>query len=242
MYKYNDININYERIGNNKGQSIILLHGWGQNIDMMKPIGSNLLENDIIIIDLPGHGKSDEPNYIWSLDDYVLMIHSLLESLKIKNPIVIGHSFGGKISLLYASKYNVKKLILFGSPFKVEIKKISLKTKILKQLKKVKLLAGFVEFAKKHTGSTDYRNASPIMRDILVKHVNTDITEDVKKITCPTIIIWGTQDNQVNIENAYLLNQMIKDSAVIEYENATHYAYLEDLNKTIKIIKAFIKE
>ena len=81
-----------------------------------------------------------------------------------------------------------------------------------------------------------------MMRDILVKHVNTDITEDIKKITCPTIIIWGTQDNQVNIENAYLLNQMIKDSAVIEYENATHYAYLEDLNKTIKIIKAFIKE
>ena len=130
----NGVEVNYVRYGNPKGKTVVLLHGWGQNIEMMKPIGDRL-DNDVIIVDLPGFGKSSEPTYPWMVDDYVECIKELLENLKVKNPILIGHSFGGKISLLYASKYKVDKLILFGSPFKKVVKKLSVKTKILKGLK-----------------------------------------------------------------------------------------------------------
>ncbi len=242
MFKYRNININYIRYGNPNGQTVVLLHGWGQNIEMMKPIGDRLVDNDVIILDLPGHGKSDEPKEVWDLKDFVDMIHELLNTLNIKNPILIGHSFGGKISLLYASKYPVKKLILFGSPFKVKKNPQSLKVRTLKKLKTLPGLNKVAEVMKKHIGSTDYRNASPMMRDILVRHVNTDITENVKKINCPTIIIWGTNDAAVPIEDAYELETLIKDSAVIPYEGCTHYAYLERLNQTVSIIQNFIKE
>lgn len=242
MFKYRNININYIRYGNPKAQTVVLLHGWGQNIEMMKPVGDRLTDNDVIIIDLPGHGKSEEPKEIWALNDFVQMIHELLSSLNVDNPILIGHSFGGKISLLYASKYPVKKLILFGSPFKVKKNPNSLKVKTLKKLKTLPGLNKLAETMKKHIGSEDYRNASPMMRDIMVKHVNTDITEDVKKIKCPTIIIWGTNDAAVPIEDAYELEQLIKDAAVIPYEGCTHYAYLERLNQTVSIIQNFIKE
>ncbi len=242
MFKYRNININYIRYGNPNGQTVVLLHGWGQNIEMMKPIGDRLVDNDVIILDLPGHGKSDEPKEVWDLKDFVDMIHELLNTLNIKNPILIGHSFGGKISLLYASKYPVKKLILFGSPFKVKKNPQSLKVRTLKKLKTLPGLNKVAEVMKKHMGSTDYRNASPMMRDILVRHVNTDITENVKKINCPTIIIWGTNDAAVPIEDAYELETLIKDSAVIPYEGCTHYAYLERLNQTVSIIQNFIKE
>ena len=242
MFKYKDININYIRYGNIEKQSVVLLHGWGQNIEMMKPVGDSLTDNDVIIIDLPGHGKSEEPKEVWELKDFVEMIHELLKTLNIQNPILIGHSFGGKLSLLYASMYPVKKLILFGSPFKVKKNPNSLKVKTLKKLKTLPGLKNIAEIMKKHMGSTDYRNASPMMRDILVKHVNTDITENVKKITCPTIIIWGTNDAAVPITDAYDLEKLIKDSAVIPYEGCTHYAYLERLNQTVSIIQNFIKE
>ena len=242
MFKYKNININYIRYGKLNGQAVVLLHGWGQNIQMMKPVGDSLTDYDVIIIDLPGHGKSEEPKDIWTLNDFVDMIHALLKSLNIDNPILIGHSFGGKISLLYASKYKVKKLILFGSPFKVKKNPNSLKVKTLKKLKTLPGLKNLAETMKKHMGSTDYRNASPMMRDILVNHVNTDITENVKKIKCPTIIIWGTNDAAVPIADAYELEQLIKDSAVIPYEGCTHYAYLERLGQTSSIIKSFIKE
>lgn len=242
MFTYRNIKINYERYGNRKKQAVVLLHGWGQNISMMKPIGDSLTDYDVVIIDLPGHGKSEEPNEVWFLSDFVDMVHSLLKSLKIKDPVLIGHSFGGKISLLYASTYSVKKLILFGSPFKVKKNPNSLKVKVLKKLKSLPGLSKLAETMKKHVGSTDYRNASPMMRDILVEHVNMDITENVKKIKCPTIIIWGTDDMAVPIEDAYELEGLIKNAAVIPYEGCTHYAYLERLRQTNKIIKSFIKE
>lgn len=240
--QYKNLNINYVRYGNKKNDTVVLLHGWGQNIQMMRPIGDNLKDKGVIIIDLPGHGKSDEPKEVWSLDDFVEMIHDLLLKEKVENPILIGHSFGGKISLIYASKYKVKKLVLFGSPFKVKKNPNSLKVKILKKIKSLPGMEKIAEKAKKHMGSVDYRNASPIMREILVKHVNTDITDLVKKIKCPTIIIWGTNDKAVDIADAYELESLIKDSAVIAYEGCTHYAYLERLVQTNNIINKFLEE
>jgi len=240
MFNYQDIKINYIRYGKGK-DTIVLLHGWGQNIEMMKMVSDPFSDNyDIIIIDLPGHGNSEEPKTVYSLYDFVDCVKSLLDSLKIKNPILIGHSFGGKISLLYASMYDVKKLILFGSPYKKEIKELSTKTKILKFLKKVPVINKLEGFAKKHIGSTDYKNASDTMRKILVEHVNLDITEEVKKIKCPTLLVWGTMDQEVPIERAYELEKLMDDAAVIPYEGCSHYAYLERIDQTINIIKNFI--
>ena len=235
-----DVKVNYIDYGEGKN-TIVLLHGWGQNIEMMKPVGDRFKKNNrIIIVDLPGFGMSDEPNTIWSLNEYVECIKELLESLEINNPILIGHSFGGKISLLYASKYKVDKLVLFGSPFKQEIKKLSLKTKILKFLKKVPIINKLEGFAKKHIGSTDYRKASEVMRKIMVEHVNLDIEEEVKKIKCPTLMVWGTMDQEVPVERAYELEKLIEDAGVVTYEGCSHYAYLERLEQTISVLKSFI--
>ncbi len=235
-----DVDIHYVRYGT-KQNSIVFLHGWGQNIEMMQPIADPLQEtHDIVILDLPGYGKSSEPPFDWMVQDYVECIHELLCKLKIEKPILVGHSFGGKISLLYASKYPVSKMVLFGSPFKKEIKTLSLKTKTLKALKKVPGLNKLEQFAKKHIGSIDYRNASPRMREILVNTVNLDITEHISKIKCPTLIVWGEMDEAVPVEQAYELEQLLSDSGVVIYENATHYAYLEYIGKTNSILHQFL--
>ena len=208
---------------------------------MMKPVGDQLQkDNRIIILDLPGFGQTQEPNEVWTMYDYADMVNLLLKNLKVKDPVLVGHSFGGKISLIYASKYKVNKLVLFGSPYKKEIKKVSLKLKVLRFLKKVPVVNNLEGFAKRHIGSRDYKAASDFMRKILVEHVNLDITDDVRKITCPTIIIWGTLDSEVSIHTAYELESLIKDSAVIEYDGCTHYAYLERLGQTVNILKMFI--
>lgn len=242
MYEYDGIKINYVDLGKKDAEAIVYLHGWGQNIEMMQPIANPFLQtNRIIILDLPGFGASEEPKTSWSLDEYVEMIHSLLEELKIDSPNIIGHSFGGKLALLYASKYKTKRLVLLASPYKVKIQKITFKMKVLKSLKKVPLLGGLAERMKNHFGSTDYKNASPRMREILVKHVNTSAVEDAKKIKCPTLILWGTNDAAVPVADAYELEKIIKDSGTVIYEGCTHYAYLERLNQTISVLKAFIK-
>lgn len=242
-YKYKGININYVDFGDEKKKPIVYLHGWGQNIEMMLPIAKPFIKkNRLIILDLPGFGKSEEPKEIWSLEDYAEMLNSLLKELKIAKPNLIGHSFGGKISIVYSLKYPVDKLILLSSPYKVKIQKLSWKVKMLKKLKNVPGLNKLANTIKSHIGSRDYKAATPKMRDILVKHINTDLENEVKKINCPTFIIWGTNDGEVSVEDAYSLENAIPNSGLSVYEGCTHYAYLENLNKTNAIIDAFINK
>ena len=236
-----DVNINFIQYGNKTGKEVVLLHGWGQNIEMMDPIGKGL-EKDyhITIVDLPGFGKSDEPPFGWTIYDYYDVVKILLKNLKIKNPTLIGHSFGGRISIIYAAKESVDKLVLLSSPFRKSEKKDSLKIKTLKFLKKVPLLKDLEDYAKSKLGSTDYRNATPIMRRVLVNTVNEDLTNYLRDIEVPTILIWGENDTAVSVDDAKYAESIMKDAALIVYDKCTHYAYLEDINRTINILKSFL--
>ena len=113
---------------------------------------------------------------------------------------------------------------------------------MLKALKKVPVLNNFSEFAKRHIGSTDYKNASPIMRGILVNTVNEDLSECAKRIKCPTLLIWGDKDEMAPLEDAKKLEKIIKDAGLVVYKNGTHYTYLEFLLPICKVLKTFIEE
>lgn len=233
--------INYIDYGNKNKTALVFLHGWGQNIQMMQGIGNHFKDtNRIIILDLPGFGKSKEPDKVWTIDDYADALKELLDKLNVKKPIIIGHSFGGKIGLLYATKYEVDKLICLASPYKKIITKETFKTKTLKFAKKIPVLNKLEGFAKKHIGSTDYKKASEMMRKIMVEHVNYDISDKLKKIKCPTLLIWGTLDQAVNINDAYELEKIIPNCGLVTYEGCSHYAYLERFDQTIRVLKSFI--
>ena len=233
------IDINYIQYGS--GKDIVLLHGWGQNIEMMKPLGDKLSkDHKITIIDLPGFGQSSEPKEELTIYDYNEILEELLKELKIKNPIIIGHSFGGRIAMINASRNKVEKLVLFGSPCIARIPKLSLKVKILKFLKKVPIINKLEGFAKRHIGSRDYKNASEVMRKVLVNTVNTDLSDCCRKIKCPTLLIWGDNDTEVDVEEAKQIESMIEDAGLVVLPNSTHYAYLENLNHVVNILRNFL--
>ena len=238
--KIDDVLVNYINYGNKNGIDVVLLHGWGQNIQMMRPLGNGIRNANVYIFDLPGFGESSEPTFAWTLNDYVELLHKLFKKLNIKKPVLIGHSFGGELSLLYASLYEVEKVVVLDSPYRPIKKKLTLKQKMFKVAKKIPVLNKLEGFAKKHIGSTDYKNASEIMREVLVNHVNLDITEEVKKINVPLLIIWGTNDQAVPIEDAYELEKLVPGSGLVVYQGCTHYAYLENLGKTINVLKSFL--
>ena len=233
--KIKDIDINYVQYGT--GKDVVLLHGWGQNIQMMDPLGKLLKNCRITMLDLPGFGRSMEPSFAYNISDYASLLHEFLKELKIDNPILIGHSFGGRIAIYYASTYPVSKLVLFGSPF-IKRENDSLKLKVFKSLKKIKFLNNLAEVMKNHLGSEDYKNASGVMRQILVNTVNTDLSSNASKITCPTLLIWGNNDEAVPVSEAKKLESLIDDSALIVL-NGTHYCYLENLNHISCILENF---
>ena len=116
-YNKDNYAIYYEKHGHGD-QTIIILPGWG---DTRKTFDFliNKLKNDytIYIMDYPGFGNTPFPNRNLTMDDYSLLVIDFLSQLNITNPIVIAHSFGGRIAILLSSKYNIsiKNLILIDS-------------------------------------------------------------------------------------------------------------------------------
>ena len=234
-----NININYIQYGS--GSDVVLLHGWGQNIAMMKPIGDRHQKNHrITILDFPGFGESEEPKTALTVYDYCEILEELLKKLKVKKPVIMGHSFGGRIAIIYASRNEVEKVVLFGSPCIRKEVKPSLKLRMLKSLKKIPGINKLEGFAKNHMGSRDYKNASEIMKKILVNVVNEDLSECAKKINVPTLLIWGDRDTEAPVEDAKELEKIIPDAGLIVLPNSTHYAYLENLPQVINILNNFL--
>ena len=233
-----DLNINYIQYG--EGKDIILLHGWGQNIEMMKPLGDNFCDRfKITILDFPGFGKSEEPDYDWSISDYALMIEEFIKKLGIKKPIIMGHSFGGRVAIRYSANNPIEKLILFGSPCIRIQEKLPLYVVVLKKLKQLPGLNNFGEYMKKYIGSRDYKAASPLMRKVLVNTVNEDLSSYARNIEEPTLLIWGDHDSEAPLNDARQLEKIMIDAALIVLPGS-HYAYLENLGRVVTILNNFL--
>ena len=236
--KIQDVNINYIQSG--KGKDILLLHGWGQNIEMMKPVGDNFSDRfRITILDFPGFGKSEEPKEPWDIEKYSIMLEKFVKAVNIKKPIVIGHSFGGRVAIRYSARNPIEKLVLFGSPCIRITENLSLTVKFLKKLKTLPGLNSFGEYMKKYIGSRDYKAASPIMRQTLVDVVNEDLSKYAREIEEPTLLIWGENDTEAPLNDAKELEKIMIDAGLIVLPG-THYAYLENLPQVISILNNFI--
>lgn len=236
--KIKGLDVNYEQYG--EGKDILLLHGWGQNIAMMKPLGDNFCERfRITIIDFPGFGESEEPKEKWNIEMYSNMLEDFVKEVGIKKPIVMGHSFGGRVAIKYSSRNVIEKLVLFGSPCIRIQEQLPLSVKILKKLKTLPGLNSLGEYMKKYIGSRDYKAASPIMRQTLVDVVNEDLSKYAREIEEPTLLIWGEYDTEAPINEAKELEKIMIDAALISLPG-THYAYLENLPRVVEILNHFI--
>ena len=236
--KIQNININYIQYG--EGKDILLLHGWGQNIAMMKPLGDNFCNRfRITILDFPGFGESDEPSEPWTVGKYAELLEEFVKKMNIKKPIVIGHSFGGRVAIRFSARNTIDKLILFGSPCIRIDEKLSLFVKILKKLKTLPGLNEIGEYMKKYIGSRDYKAASPIMRQTLVLVINEDLSKYAREIEEPTLLIWGENDTEAPVSEARELEKIMIDAALIILPG-THYAYLENLPRVVNILNNFV--
>ena len=237
--KIQNVNINYMQYGKDKGKDIILLHGWGQNIEMMKPLGDSFSNKyRITILDFPGFGQSEEPKEPWNIEKYNSMLEEFINKVGIKKPIVIGHSFGGRVAIRYSARNPIEKLVLFGSPCIRITENLSLTVKFLKKLKTLPGLNSFGEYMKKYIGSRDYKAASPIMRQTLVDVVNEDLSKYAREIEEPTLLIWGEYDTEAPVNEARELEKIMIDAALIVLPG-THYAYLENLPRVVNILNNF---
>lgn len=252
----NGVRLHYSVTGNPEGKPVILMHGWGCNVTTVASIAEALSDsNRIISVDLPGHGKSSEPPLLpdgkpWGVYEYADVIEKLMEILNLRNPVLIGHSYGGRLAIIIGSRANVEKIVLVDSAGVKPKRKPSYYYKVYK-FKAIKKLLPLVVGRKKaneiierkraKAGSADYRQASPMMRMVMSKSVNQDLKHLMPKISAPTLLIWGENDTATPLGDAQIMEKLIPDAGLVAFKGAGHYSFLDNPAQFRAVIRSFIQ-
>ncbi len=218
-----------------KGDLIILLHGWGQNIAMMKFIPDHFQNRfQVLNLDLPGFGESDEPLTAWSVQDYADFIYQCKEQLHLGTPILIAHSFGARIALRYAHCYPVKKMVLTGAAGIRKKRGLSYYRKVY-TYKLMKKLGKTVAM-----GSEDYQNANDVMKGILVRSVNDDLRSILSHIQTETLLVWGEHDEATPLWMGEVMEQEMPNATLVVLEHDDHFAYFHQQQRFTAILEYFL--
>lgn len=231
-----------------EGPDVVVLHGWGGRIESMGPVSSCLSGAfRVTAIDLPGFGESPTPAGVWGTSDYAAFVRDLLAELGIDHAHFVGHSFGGMTSLYLAAVHTglVDKLVL-AAPSGVRTPP-PMKARAKKAVARVGRAAGALGPPGKRIkaavydklGSADYKQAGP-MQPILVKVVNEDLSPLLPRITASTLVVWGSGDEAVPLEGMRKMEAHMPDAAVVVFEGAGHFAYLDDQKRFCRVIRHFL--
>lgn len=243
-----NIKIHYDKSGS--GSPMILLHGWGCNHTTLASIAKVAAESHTVYnLDMPGFGQSPEPSEIWGVEQYTAMLEKFVKMMNIDKPILLGHSFGGRVAILYSSRNKVEKIILVDAAgvkprrsLKYYIKVYSFKAaKCLVNIMFDKdKAAGYIDRMRAKKGSADYAAASPMMRRILSKVVNEDLKSVMPRIEAPTLLIWGENDTATPIRDAKTMSRLIPDSGLVSFPGCGHYSFLDNPYQFAAVLRSFI--
>lgn len=236
---------------NTKGD-IVFLHGWGSSLGVFGHMVRQLeAEYRCILLDLPGFGNSDMPSQPLTLENYCECVYSFIKKLGLDNPIMIGHSNGGRviISLCSDGRLKPEKIVLFGA---AGIKKKKSARQVLRLccFKTAKFFltlplirnatADLLEQVRSYFGSTDYNSAPPVMRKTLINLINTDLTPRLKNIGASTLLIWGENDTETPLYMAKIMEREIADCGLCVIKGGTHWSFVEYPVQVDAILHSFL--
>lgn len=223
---------------------IYILHGWSADPNNQAKWQSFIssLKNKAEFVPLPG--LDNELSSSWGLNDYVEYVSQKVGSGSV---VLVGHSFGGQIAIALAAKYpqKVVKLVLIDSAGLPD-------TRLHKRLK----VGFFYILAKlgklcthnerlRHllyhlAGERDYLNATPIMRQTMAKVTREYVTSFLPKITVPTLIIWGENDQITPLFMGKRFQQGIRNSVLKVLSSARHSPQFTHTEVVTNLINDFI--
>ncbi len=236
------------------GEPVLLLHGWGAQIESFAPVIFALEKyRRVIALDLPGFGKSEPPGEPWTVGDYMEFTLAFMEWAGLLKTDVLCHSFGGRVTILLAAKHPEKigKIVFVDSagvrprrPPKYYAKIYSYK--LARKIAKSKRLAAFfkaigIDVQKKveNAGSADYKQLTGSMKKTFVNVVNEDLSPYLSRIKAPSLLIWGEDDLDTPLKYGQKMEREIPDAGLVVLKDAGHYSYLDQFGQFMAVVNSF---
>ena len=230
------------------GDPVVVLHGWGGKVEAMAPVIHCLAASRrVLALDLPGFGDAPAPETAWATADYAAFVRDVVASAGVDRADFVGHSFGAKTSLYVSATSDVvRRLVLAGSSglrtppsFKARMKRgASRAGRVAGRLGPPG--AALRDAVYRRIASEDYRNAGPL-RPTFVKVVNEDLADLLPRVSAPTLLVWGTEDDAVPVAHARTMEQRIPDAGLVLFEGAGHFAYLDEPDRFCRIVRHFLQ-
>jgi pimeloyl-ACP methyl ester carboxylesterase len=218
----------FAEVFGSEAPDVLALHGWGRRGSDFSPALDGL---GAIAPDLPGFGASPVPDDVMGADAYADIVAEILDSFD-RPPVLVGHSFGGRVAVCLAAKHpeHVGDLVLMGVPL------IRLETgrrpptgyRFARWLNSIGVISDErMEREKKRRGSADYRAANGVMRDILVRVVNESYEGQLGRIESRVHLLWGENDTEVPVSVAESASALLSDVTLEVLSGVGHMVPLQ---------------
>lgn len=233
-------------------KNIVILHGWQSKIERWQDFEKRLKKYFKVYLPiLPGFGE-EKLSCPFSLNDYCTWLKTYLKNQKIDNPILVGHSFGGRLAIKFATQNNeVEKLILIaaaGIKPKWKLKKIL--GLILAKIGKLFFILPPFSFLKKPATwlfytlirEKDYYLADKNLKKTMKNILKVDLSSQLEEIKTPTLILWGEEDKITPLSDAYLMEQKIPQAKLVIWKDIGHSLPFKKSKELTDLIRKFCQE
>ena len=234
----------FVRPGN--GTPIVFLHGWRSEGNVWLSIFPKIPDLfSLFAVDLPGFGKSDKPPKAFTVSDYGEVIREFIEKLGFRSVCLVGHSFGGRVAIKLAAEQPgyISRVVLAGSagvrerPISRSI--LAAIAKIVKPIFRLSLFQGLRRKIYRAIGAGDYV-ATPELKETFVRVVGEDLRPLLPKISQPTLLIWGENDQVTPLRQGEQMREWIPNAALITIKNAGHFSFLDQPEEFSRHLNAFL--
>ncbi len=216
-------------------QPVIILHGWGLSSIKFQLLAElfDRKKYRVFVPDLPGFGNSAMPAKALELKDYADFLHGFMNANHIEKPILIGHSFGGRVALKYQFVYpqSIQMLILTGTPGFTPVPRRKL-TLFIAVAKFGKFIVSIVPFHSVQdrirswyyyaVGARDYYRAKGVMRDTFKIIVQEDLMPCLRRVMVPCVLAWGANDRITPLWIAQKMKEIIPQANLVVIPDADH--------------------
>jgi pimeloyl-ACP methyl ester carboxylesterase len=254
---YKKAKINFTDVG--KGTAVVVLHGYLENLSMWNSFVSEFSKkNRVVAIDLLGHGQSDCLGYVHSMEDQAHVVAEVLNHLKIKKAVLIGHSMGGYVALAYAELYsdNVKGLVLMNSTSRADSdEKKHNRDRAVKAVKQ-----NYINFVKLSITNLFSEENRVLLIDEIEKVKNEALKTPLQGIVAaqegmkirkdrevllhfasyPKMLILGKKDTVLNFEEA--IEQIQNTNVQLIAFPDGHMSHIENKDELLIVLLAFLKK